>query len=48
MMCILSVGPGYQDDKIRPWNFLNTKERANGQYYDSMWTSAVKASADVR
>ena len=27
MVCSLSVGPGYNDTKIRPWNAANTKSR---------------------
>jgi hypothetical protein len=30
MLSVLSVGPGYRDDKIRPWNAHNTRER-NGE-----------------
>ena len=47
MTCILSVGPGYQDDKIRPWNTQNTKTRQNGNYYRNMWRKAIQAFPDV-
>jgi glycoprotein endo-alpha-1,2-mannosidase len=38
---IPSVGPGYNDTRIRPWNAVNTKARANGQYYDTMFKAAL-------
>lgn len=47
LLCSLSVGPGYQDDKIRPWNIANTKHRGNGEYYRRMWNNAVSASPQV-
>ena len=31
-----SVGPGYKDTGIRPWNYMNTKEREGGEYYERM------------
>ena len=43
MLCILSVGPGYNDEKIRPWNSHNTKDRKSGQYYIAMWKAAIAA-----
>ena len=46
MYCILSVGPGYDDSLIRPWNAFNTKERKDGNYYRDMWTKAIKAEPD--
>ncbi|KAJ1476514.1 hypothetical protein T484DRAFT_1907859 [Baffinella frigidus] len=36
-----SVGPGYDDSKIRPWNRGNTRPRDNGAYYNRMWQAAV-------
>eukprot|EP00808_Paulinella_micropora_P009391 g25768.t1 len=38
-----SVGPGYMDSSIRPWNAHNTRPRADGQYYDDMWREALDA-----
>jgi glycoprotein endo-alpha-1,2-mannosidase len=38
---IPSVGPGYIDIGIRPWNAHNTKSREDGRYYDRMWEHAV-------
>jgi glycoprotein endo-alpha-1,2-mannosidase len=36
-----SVGPGYVDIGIRPWNAMNTKRREGGRYYDGLWEHAV-------
>ncbi|CAD7957455.1 unnamed protein product [Amoebophrya sp. A25] len=36
-----SVGPGYDDSMIRPWNTHNIRPRTGSQYYDSMWASAM-------
>jgi glycoprotein endo-alpha-1,2-mannosidase len=36
------VGPGYCDTRIRPWNAQNTRERDNGNYYDRMFSAAIK------
>ena len=38
---IASVGPGYNDEGIRPWNSHNTKSREDGGYYDRMWEAAI-------
>lgn len=47
LACTLSVGPGYQDDKIRPWNAQSSRPRREGAYYDSMWRRALEAGAEV-
>lgn len=47
MVCSLSVGPGYIDTGIRPWNFHSTKERSNGRYYQASWSYAIRSKADV-
>jgi len=39
-----SVGPGYDDTAIRPWNVQNTKSRQDGHYYDQMWKAALEIS----
>ena len=39
-----SVGPGYNDSLIRPWNAEQTQERDRGAYYDVMWNAALAAS----
>lgn len=30
---IPSIGPGYDDGAVRPWNEENTRDRDNGRYY---------------
>lgn len=45
---VASVGPGYNDEGIRPWNAHNTKPRGpNGEYYAAMWERAVAEQADM-
>lgn len=39
-----SVGPGYNDTLIRPWNAQQTRGRGRGAYYDRMWRNALHAS----
>ena len=36
-----SVGPGYDDTRIRPWNTRNQRDRENGAYYDRMFETAI-------
>jgi len=38
---IPSVGPGYVDLRIRPWNDVNTRNRQNGAYYDREFAAAI-------
>lgn len=38
---IPSVGPGYEDRKIRPWNGRNSRARENGAYYDRYFEAAL-------
>ncbi len=40
---IPSVGPGYIDSRIRPWNGVNTRDREDGEYYDRMYQAAIDA-----
>lgn len=35
LIFVPSVGPGYDDSKIRPWNTQNTHRRMGGRYYDT-------------
>jgi glycoprotein endo-alpha-1,2-mannosidase len=35
------VGPGYNDERIRPENAVNTQSRDNGKYYDDYWKKAI-------
>ena len=43
LMFVPSVGPGYNDTLIRPWNHLQTKPREGGSYYDRAWRLALEA-----
>ena len=47
LLFIPSVGPGYDDRGIRPWNFHNSKSREEGKYYDRMWKSAIESEPDA-
>jgi len=42
MIFIPSVGPGYVDTRIRPWNGENTRNRLKGTYYKDSWKTALK------
>ncbi|MFM7015215.1 MAG: glycoside hydrolase family 99 protein [Bacteroidota bacterium] len=43
---IPSVGPGYNDNRIRPWNKKNTKDREKGAYFDRFFEDAIKCNLD--
>ena len=47
MLFVPSVGPGYDDSRIRPWNRANTKHRDGGKYYEGMWRAALAVSPDM-
>jgi Glycosyl hydrolase family 99 len=36
-----SVGPGYADLRIRPWNTPNQRARDSGAYYDRMFSAVI-------
>lgn len=44
---IPSIGPGYNDEKVRPWNKVNLKKREGGIYYDKMFKSALETQPDI-
>uniref|UniRef100_A0A8C6TFR3 Mannosidase endo-alpha like n=1 Tax=Neogobius melanostomus TaxID=47308 RepID=A0A8C6TFR3_9GOBI len=44
LLFIPSMGPGYIDTSIRPWNNHNTRNRVNGRYYET----ALQAALNVR
>ncbi|CAG5866589.1 glycoprotein endo-alpha-1,2-mannosidase [Menidia menidia] len=46
LIFIPSVGPGYIDTSIRPWNFQNTRNRINGKYYETSLSAALEARPD--
>ncbi|XP_061824130.2 glycoprotein endo-alpha-1,2-mannosidase [Nerophis lumbriciformis] len=42
LLFIPSVGPGYVDTGVRPWNFQNTRNRVNGKYYETSMSAALQ------
>ena len=42
-----SVGPGYVDTRVRPWNGASTRDRRRGAYYDMAWRTAAAAAPDI-
>lgn len=46
LIFIPSVGPGYIDTSVRPWNFQNTRNRINGKYYENSLSAALQARPD--
>jgi glycoprotein endo-alpha-1,2-mannosidase len=43
LLFVPSVGPGYVDTSVRPWNFQNTRNRINGKYYENALSAALQA-----
>ena len=46
LLFIPSVGPGYIDTAVRPWNSVNTQARNGGQYYTENFLEAIDSGAD--
>nr|XP_015825266.2 glycoprotein endo-alpha-1,2-mannosidase [Nothobranchius furzeri]XP_015825267.2 glycoprotein endo-alpha-1,2-mannosidase [Nothobranchius furzeri]XP_015825268.2 glycoprotein endo-alpha-1,2-mannosidase [Nothobranchius furzeri]XP_015825269.2 glycoprotein endo-alpha-1,2-mannosidase [Nothobranchius furzeri] len=46
LIFIPSVGPGYIDTSIRPWNFRNTRNRISGKYYETSLSAALETRPD--
>ncbi|XP_068195355.1 glycoprotein endo-alpha-1,2-mannosidase [Antennarius striatus] len=46
LLFIPSVGPGYIDTSVRPWNFQNTRNRINGKYYENSLSAALQTKPD--
>lgn len=44
---IPSVGPGYDDLPVRPWNEANTRARREGAYYEEMWNAALGLDSKI-
>ena len=44
---IPSVGPGYDDTRIRPWNSANRKNREDGNYYKKMFSKAIEVKSKI-
>lgn len=47
LLYIPSVGPGYVDTRVRPWNSGNTRKRMKGQYYKESWKAAIKTKPQL-
>jgi glycoprotein endo-alpha-1,2-mannosidase len=47
VLFVPSVGPGYDDTRIRPWNSVNTRDRQRGQYYERSFAEAVKVRPPI-
>ena len=47
MLFIPSVGPGYIDDQVRPWNKNKTRPRDQGKYYEHMFAMALEANPSL-
>ena len=47
LLFIPSVGPGYIDTRIRPWNDRNTRDRENGAYYDHKFEAALALDVPI-
>ena len=47
LMFIPSVGPGYIDTEVRPWNAANKRKRLDGKYYNESFSNALKVSPSV-
>jgi glycoprotein endo-alpha-1,2-mannosidase len=43
----LSVGPGYEDSAIRPWNTIHSRTREGGNTYKQAWNQAILANPTV-
>ena len=41
------VGPGYNDERVRPWNKKNFKDRKNGLYYDKFFKEALVSKPKI-
>lgn len=47
LLFVPSVGPGYVDTRVRPWNAKTTRERKNGKYYTIAWKTALQTSPSL-
>lgn len=47
LLFVPSVGPGYVDTQVRPWNGKNTRDRRRGNYYGLAWRTALGADAKI-
>ncbi|XP_077977773.1 glycoprotein endo-alpha-1,2-mannosidase-like [Glandiceps talaboti] len=47
LLFIPSLGPGYIDTSIRPWNAQNKRQRLNGQYYENAFKQALDVNPAI-
>ncbi|XP_053083338.1 glycoprotein endo-alpha-1,2-mannosidase-like protein [Pangasianodon hypophthalmus] len=47
LLFVPSVGPGYIDTSIRPWNNHNTRNRVNGRYYETGLQAALNVQPEI-
>lgn len=47
LIFIPSVGPGYTDISIRPWNTQNTRNRVGGKYYEMSLRTALETRPEI-
>ena len=47
LLFVPSVGPGYVDTAVRPWNGRSTRPREEGAYYERSWQAAVEVHPPV-
>ncbi|KAJ8026868.1 Glycoprotein endo-alpha-1,2-mannosidase [Holothuria leucospilota] len=47
LLFVPSVGPGYIDTRVRPWNGINTKWRDHGAYYKGSFEAAMSLNPPI-
>ncbi|KAI6203503.1 Glycoprotein endo-alpha-1,2-mannosidase [Aphelenchoides besseyi] len=47
LLFVPSIGPGYDDSPVRPWNRVNTRSRENGSYYKEHFEAAHLAKIEM-
>jgi len=47
VLFVPSVGPGYDDVQVRPWNAKNTRDRRQGAYFERGFAAAVNSHPDM-
>lgn len=47
LLFVPSVGPGYDDTRVRPWNYKNIRSRENGSYYKQHLEAAHTAKVSL-
>ena len=44
---IPSVSPGYNDERVRPWNHKNSKDRERGHYYENSFRAGLNTKTEL-